>query len=156
MLIISVLDNMIVHPFQKFMFHSRYIRLFFIIYLQDPTFEQHAMIHTCNLAETMHNKWLHHSCKKMTCLYEATVDDMIWAFMQITKYNLWMKSGSLGKGLDHVPLKLKVAMHPNNLRFLAQAMRLPRARGSHTKNCALERSELFGSTKKKVGLATKV
>jgi hypothetical protein len=38
---------------------------------------------TCNLAETMHNKWLHQSGYKMTCLYEAIVDDMIREFMQI-------------------------------------------------------------------------
>lgn len=54
----------------------------------------------------------------MTCLYEATVNDMMWAFMQMTNYNLWMKGGSLGKGLDQVSLKLKVAMHPSNIKFL--------------------------------------
>ena len=41
---------------------------------------------TCNLVETVHNKWLQQFGNKMTCLYKATVDDMIRAFMQITNY----------------------------------------------------------------------
>ena len=30
---------------------------------------------TCNLSETMHNKWLQASGNKMVYLYSATVDD---------------------------------------------------------------------------------
>lgn len=36
---------------------------------------------TWNLAEAVHKKWLERYANNMTCLYEATVDDMICAFM---------------------------------------------------------------------------
>ena len=48
------------------------------------TIEECAEMPTCNLVETVYNKWLQQSDNKMICLYEATVDDMIRAFMQIT------------------------------------------------------------------------
>jgi hypothetical protein len=40
----------------------------------------------------------------MICLYEATVDDIIRAFMQIAKYRTWLKRGSDGKGFDSASL----------------------------------------------------
>ena len=45
------------------------------------TIEECAKMPTCNLAETVHNKWLQQFWHKMTCLYEATLDDMVHAFM---------------------------------------------------------------------------
>jgi hypothetical protein len=64
---------------------------------------------TCNLAETIHNKWLQQSGNKMTCLYEATMNAMIRAFMQITNYRTWLKGGSDGKCHDSASLKIKAA-----------------------------------------------
>jgi hypothetical protein len=46
---------------------------------------------TCNLADTVHNKCLQQFGNKMTCLYEAIVDDMIRVFMQIGNYRTWLK-----------------------------------------------------------------
>ena len=62
---------------------------------------------TCNLAEIVHNKWLQQFGNKMTYLYEATMDDMICAFMQTTHYRAWLERKSDGKGLDLKSLKLK-------------------------------------------------
>ena len=73
------------------------------------TIEERAEMPTCNLVETIHNKWLQQSGNKMTCLYEATVDDMIRAFIQIANYWAWLKEGLHGKGPDSTSLKLKVA-----------------------------------------------
>ena len=53
------------------------------------TIKEHVKMPTCNLAETVHNKWLQQSGNKMTCLYEITVDDMIRAFVQIANYQAW-------------------------------------------------------------------
>ena len=71
------------------------------------TIEKRAEMPTCNLAGTVHNKWLQQFGNKMTCLYEATVDDMIRAFMQIANYQTWLKGGSDGKGHDLASLNSK-------------------------------------------------
>lgn len=42
------------------------------------------------------------------CLYEATLDDLVRAFMHITDQRSWLKGGSHGKGDDMASLKLKV------------------------------------------------
>lgn len=36
------------------------------------TIDEHAEMPTCNLVETMHNKWLQQSGNKMVYLYEVT------------------------------------------------------------------------------------
>ena len=92
----------------------------------------------------------------MTCLYEGTVDDMIHIFMQIANYCSRLKRGSLGKGPDQASLKLKVAAHTNDLKLLAEAMRsYPGVEYLNTRNCALEGSELFGSTTRKLELPSR-
>ena len=55
---------------------------------------------TCNLAKTIHNKWLQNTNNKIIYLYEIAMDDMIRAFMQIANYWTWLKGDSNGKGLD--------------------------------------------------------
>ena len=89
----------------------------------------------------------------MTCLYEATVDDMICAFMQIANYQAWLKGGLDGKGLDFASLKLKIAARCGDPKILVDAMKsYLGAEGANTRACALEGSELFGSTKRKLNL----
>ena len=103
---------------------------------------------TCNLAGTVYNKWLQQSGNKMICLYEATVDDMIRVFMQIGNYRTWLKGELDGKGLDYASLKLKATARCGDPKILADAMKsYLGAEGANTINCALEGSELFGSTK---------
>ena len=46
---------------------------------------------TCNLAETVHNKWLQQSGKRGTDSYVATVDDFVRAFMQMVRYYQYLK-----------------------------------------------------------------
>ena len=67
------------------------------------TIEERAEMPTCNLVEIVHNKWLQQSGNKMTCLYEATVDDMIHAFMQIANYRAWLKGVLMVKVLIQHP-----------------------------------------------------
>lgn len=45
------------------------------------TIDKHVEIPIYNLAETMHNKWLQQFDNKMTCMYKATMDNLIKAFM---------------------------------------------------------------------------
>lgn len=85
----------------------------------------------------------------MTRLYEATVDDMIRAFMQIINYHSWLKGGSSGEGYDQLTSKLKVVVHIGYSKLLTKAMRsYPKVKDLNTSNCALEGQELFGTTKK--------
>ena len=48
---------------------------------QNLSLDERADMPSCNLVETVHNRWLQQSGNQMTCLYEATVDDLIHAFM---------------------------------------------------------------------------
>jgi hypothetical protein len=117
------------------------------------TIKERAEIPTCNLAETVHNKWLQQSGNKMIFLYEAIVDDMICAFMQIAYYRTWLKRGSNGKGSDLASLKLKTVARCGDPKMLADAMKsYPRAEYVSIRDCALEGSELFNSTKHKLNL----
>ena len=117
------------------------------------TIKKRAEMPTCNLAETIHNKWLQQSGNKMTFLYEATVDNMIRAFMQIANYSAWLIGGSNGKGFDSVSLKLKTATMCEDPKMLIDTMKsYPGAEDVNTRDSALEGSELCGSTKRKVNL----
>ena len=112
-----------------------------------------AEMPTCNLVETVDNKWIQQSGNKMTCLYETTVDNMIYTFIQMANYRAWLKGGSHGKGLDSASLKLKAAAKFGDPKFLADAMKsFPGAEDVHTGDCALEGSELLGSSKRKLNM----
>lgn len=103
----------------------------------------------CNLVETVHNKWLQQSGNEMTSLYEATMDNLIHKFMQITNYKSWLKVGSTGKDHDSVPFKLKVVATCGHLMLLANAIKsYLKAKDLNTTDCVLKRFELFGSTKR--------
>ena len=101
------------------------------------TMDERAKILTCNLAETVHNKWLQQSGNKMTCLYETIVDDLIRAFMQIANYKSWLRGGSTGKGPDFASFKLKVAARYGDPKLLTSAMKsYPRLEDHNTRDCA--------------------
>ena len=103
---------------------------------------------TCNLAKTMHNKWLQQSANKMTYLYEATMDDLMCVFMHIENYKWCLRGVSLGKGHNSTSLKLKVATMCGDSKLLGEAMKSYLGiEDLNTKDCALEGSELLGSTK---------
>ena len=42
----------------------------------------------CNFVEMVDNKWLQQSGNKMTCLYKATIDDIIHAFVHFYKLHV--------------------------------------------------------------------
>ena len=89
------------------------------------TIEIHAEMPMCNLAETVHNKWLQQSGTKMTCLYEATLDNMIRFFMQIANYRTWLVKRSDGKKKKHDSMssKLTAVGMCRDPKMLADAMK---------------------------------
>ena len=121
-----------------------------VIFSQDMTMDEHAELPKCNLAETMHNEWLQQSENKMICMYEATVDDLIRAFIQIANYKSWLRRGSTSKGPDFASLKMKVDARCGYSKLLANVMKsYSGLEDLNTEDCALEGSEFFGSTKTK-------
>jgi hypothetical protein len=60
----------------------------------------------CNLAESIHNKWLQASDNKGGDLYVFTVDEYIRAFFQVVVYHQFFKSGVGGDGPSKEELKL--------------------------------------------------
>lgn len=49
---------------------------------------------SCHLVERTYHTWLMQLGNKMACVYEAIVDDLLWAFMQTINYWAWLKGGA--------------------------------------------------------------
>ena len=65
--------------------------LHFIYFSQNFTDSELAEMPSCNLSETVHNKWLQQSGNRGSDLYVATVDDFVRAFKQCTLLRLLEK-----------------------------------------------------------------
>ena len=109
---------------------------------------------SCNLAETVHNKWLQASGNKGGNLYVATVDDYIRAFLQVVAYYQFLKGGIGGVGPSKEELKLRWAQHraerSGNPTVLQRAfLDMHGAEDFCTREPHLEGAEVFGSQKRK-------
>ena len=108
---------------------------------------------SCNLAETVHSKWDHQAGKDVTCLYQATVLDLIRAFSQTTAYRAWLKGGRSGKGPDKAQLCLRTAQRLGDPKMIAKAVSsYPDVHDLLTRPKGLEGAESFGSTKRKLDM----
>lgn len=112
---------------------------------------------SCNLAETVHNKWLQASGNKGGDLYVAAVDDYVRAFLQMVAYYQYPKGGAAGSGLSREELRLRTAQRrahrtgdPSSLN--AAVMNMPGAQDFCTHEAHLEGAEVFGSKKRKPDL----
>ena len=76
---------------------------------QALTFEEEATISTCNLSETVHNKWLQASGNKMIDVYHATVNDFSRAALQSLIYFNYLRGRSSGTGPNKFELELRLA-----------------------------------------------
>ena len=120
---------------------------------QDLTPDELVEIPTCNLSETVHNKWLQAFGKRGTDFFVATCDDWIRAFMQMTNYRSYLCGSASGKGPSKHDLKLKLAMASLDGKNIAQTLnKMPGAEDVCTRVPHLEREELFGSVKRKLDL----
>jgi hypothetical protein len=89
----------------------------------------------------------------MTCLYAATVDNLLCAFIQITSYCAWLKGGASSKDLDKCTLRPKSAQRSGDPKLTAEVVRsYSGAKDLLTRTCGLEGVEIFGSTKRKLNL----
>ena len=111
----------------------------------------------CNLAETVHNKWLQQSGNRGNDLYIATVDDLVRAFMQMVRYYQFLKGENTGTGPGKEELLLRVAQRSthrtSNPKVLANAIsNIQGVQDFVTREPHLEGEEVFGSQKRKADM----
>ena len=116
-----------------------------------------AEMPSCNLAETIHNKWLQQSSNRGNDLYVATVDNLVRAFMQMVRYYQFLKGKHAGMGPRKEELLLRVAQRSahrtGNPKVLADA--ISNIRGVQdfvTREPHLEGEEVFGSQERKADM----
>ena len=81
--------------------------------MQDLSEDELAEMPSCNLAESIHNKWKQQSGDRGSDLFVATVDDFVRAFMQCVAYYQFLKGERPGAGPSKEELKLRRAgRHP--------------------------------------------
>ena len=61
--------------------------------MQDLKDEERAEMPSCNLSETVHNRWLQQFGNRENDLYDAIVDNFVHAFIQCTNYYQFLKDG---------------------------------------------------------------
>ena len=106
---------------------------------------------SCNLSETVHNKWLQMSGKRRNNLFDATSDDSIRAWMQMTNYWAYLKGYASRSGPLKGELRLRAAKRSGDPKKIAEALNtLLGAEGVGTRIPHLEGEETFGSTKRKL------
>ena len=116
-------------------------------------FKEEATIPTCNLFETVHNKWLQASGNRMVDLYLATMNDYSKAVLQSTGYYLFFKGGRSGTGPSASVLKLRLASRSGNPSRVAKLVdELSDDTGLNTRVPHLEGERMFGSAKRKLYL----
>jgi hypothetical protein len=64
---------------------------------------------SCNLVETVHNKWLQQSSNRGNDLYVTTLDDFVRALMQVSRYYQFLKDELAGTGPGKEELILRIA-----------------------------------------------
>ena len=105
----------------------------------------------CNLSETVHNKWLQMSGKRANNLSDATCDDSICAWMQMTNYKAYLRGHASGSGPTKGELKLRAARRSGCPKKIAEALNsLPEAHGVGSPVLHLEGEEIFGSMKRRL------
>ena len=118
------------------------------------TVDELAETTSCNLAKTIHNKWLQASRNKGGNLYIAIVDDYIRAFFQVVAYYQYLK-GDIGDiGPSREELKLRSAQRraqrtsdPDVIQ--STLLGISKADEFCTLDPYHEEAEVFGSQKQK-------
>jgi hypothetical protein len=112
---------------------------------------------SCNLAETVHNKWLQQSGTRGNDLYVATVDDFVKALMQVSRYYQFLKGELPRTGPRREELMPRVAQcstqrsrNPNILN--ATIAKMPGAAKFYTWEPHFEGEKVFGSQKRKADI----
>ena len=117
------------------------------------SFEEEATLPTCNLSETIHNKWIQTSGWKMADVYHATVDDFAQAALQSLFYFNYLRGGPVGTGLSKSELQLCLASKNGNSKKVVKLLdNVAVEAGLNTRILHLEDETIFGSAKWKLDL----
>lgn len=113
---------------------------------------------SCNLVESIHNKWKQQSSDRGSDLFVATVDDFVRAFMQCVAYYQFLKGERPGTGPSKEELKLRCAQRSaartGNSKQLQEALlKMPSADEWCTRTPHLEGEGVFVSLKRKPNTA---
>ena len=116
--------------------------------LENLSLDERADMPSCNLAEAVHNTWLQQLGNQMTCVYKATVDDFIRAFMQTTNYRTYLKGDRSGKDPNKAKLRLRAAQKSGDAEMIAKVLSsFPGAEDLITKPLGLEGTDIFDPQK---------
>jgi hypothetical protein len=97
--------------------------LYFNFFLfQGLSLEEMADMPSCNLSETVPNKWLQQSGNRGNDLFAATCDDKIRAVMQMTNYRAYLKGKSSGFGPSKQELKLRAARRSSDPKKISEVL----------------------------------
>ena len=120
---------------------------------QALTFEEEAAIPTCNLSETVNNKWLQASGNKMIDVYHAIVDDFARATLQSLFYFNYLCGGPSGTGPIKFELELRLASRKGNSKRIMKLLdEVAVEAGLNTRVPHLEGETIFGTAKRKLDL----
>lgn len=125
--------------------------------LQKFTEEEFSEMPSCNLAETVHNKWLQASGNNGHDMYVATVDDFVRVFLKVINFYQFLKDDVGGTGPSKKELKLRNAerraKQTVNPILLEDAMlEMPGAHEFCIRLPHMAGEEVFGSVKRKADL----
>jgi hypothetical protein len=90
--------------------------------IQNLTLKELADIPICNLAKTVHNKWLQSSGNRGLDLFVATTNDWACAFMQMTNYRSYLCGWASGTDPSKHDLKLKRTLQSQHGKKNADAL----------------------------------
>ena len=108
---------------------------------------------TCNLSETVHNKWLHAFGRKMLDVYHATVENFARATLQSLFYFNYLRGGPSGTGPSKSKLELHLASRNGNSKCIVKLLdKVVVEAGLNTRVPHLEGETIFGTAKRRLDL----
>ena len=139
--------------FLLFLYSTISLYIYFVLQEKTLSTNELAEMPSCNLAKTVHSKWLQASGNKGGDLNVATVDDYIRAFLLVAYYQ-FLKGGFDGVGPSKEELKLRWAQcraeRTGNPTVLQRAfLNMPGVEDFCTREPHLKGAEVFGSQKRK-------
>ena len=122
---------------------------------QALTFKEEAVVPTCNLSETVHNKWLQASSGKMIDVYHAMVNDFTQAALQSLYYFNYLHGGAARTGPSKTELQLCLAARTGNSKRMVKLLdHVAIEVGLNTRVLHLEGETIFDSAKHKLDFTT--
>ena len=117
-----------------------------------------AEMPSCNLAESIHNKWKQQSGDRGSDLYVATVDDFMRAFMQCSTYSQFLKRENIWNWTVQRGIELRWVQKSAAKRRISKPLheailKMPSGDEWCTRTPLLKGEEVFVFLKRKIDIA---